>query len=116
MIAKQVGGSSSGSGLGKSSTLPRNMGSKSGPNPAPLPNRGKILTPLAGKKVVGSGAVVGSRKPSVVGGAASQSQPAGKPKPHSIRSCDTKLAQLILDEVIEGGSAVTWDDISGQEV
>jgi hypothetical protein len=35
---------------------------------------------------------------------------------HSIRSCDTKLAQLILDEVIEGGSPVTWDDISGQEV
>jgi spastin len=37
-------------------------------------------------------------------------------KPKNIRSCDSKLAQLILDEIIEGGTPVTWNDISGQQV
>jgi hypothetical protein len=58
--------------------------------------------------------VSGVRRPGV--GGATSSTVAKPLKPHSIRSCDTKLAQLILDEIIEGGSAVTWDMISGQEV
>lgn len=75
------------------------------------------MPPVTAQKKAGgmgvSGATAGIRRPPGVTGTAPQAKPA---KPHSIRSCDTKLAQLILDEVIEGGSAVTWDDISGQEV
>lgn len=92
---------------GKSNTLPRNMGSKS---TIPVTPRGRIPTPPVSKKV-------GLRKP---GGQNATTSTKGSQEnrkmTHSIRSCDTKLAQLILDEIIEGGSAVTWDDISGQEV
>lgn len=94
---------------GKSSTLPRNMGSKS-TIPTAVTPRGRIPTPPVSKKV-------GLRKP---GGQNAISSTKGsqenKRMTHSIRSCDTKLAQLILDEIIEGGSPVTWEDVSGQEV
>jgi hypothetical protein len=29
---------------------------------------------------------------------------------------DPKLAQIILDEILEGGASVQWEDIAGQEV
>lgn len=91
------------------------MGSKSGPGINSVLNKGKSATPPVGKRV---GAVTGTgalRKPGTP--AAGGNKPATEPrKANSIRSCDTKLAQLILDEIIEGGSAVTWEDVSGQEV
>lgn len=31
------------------------------------------------------------------------------------RAVDPKLAQLVLDEIVEGGAKVQWDDIAGQE-
>lgn len=60
---------------------------------------------------------VGMRKPGGQSSAISSTKGSqeNKKMTHSIRSCDTKLAQLILDEIIEGGSSVTWEDISGQE-
>lgn len=33
-----------------------------------------------------------------------------------LRNVDPKLAQIILDEIVDGGPAVNWDDIAGQEV
>jgi spastin len=32
-----------------------------------------------------------------------------------MKGVDPKLAQLILDEILEGGPPVEWDDIAGQE-
>ncbi|CAL8139894.1 unnamed protein product [Orchesella dallaii] len=92
---------------GKSSTLPRNMGSKS---TIPVVNpRGRIPTPPVSKKI-------GTRKPGQSSAITStKGSQENKKMTHSIRSCDSKLAQLILDEIIEGGSPITWDDISGQE-
>lgn len=34
----------------------------------------------------------------------------------ALKGVDPKLAQLVLDEVLEGGSPVQWEDIAGQEV
>lgn len=114
MASRQAwGGVAAGGGsLGKSNTLPRSMGLK-GPNAAVLANRGKPAAPQPYKKV-GAGAI-SSTNPRRPGVGTNPTKPETR-KPHSIRSCDTKLAQLILDEVIEGGSATTWDDISGNEV
>lgn len=36
-------------------------------------------------------------------------------KSPSLRGVDPKLAQNILDEIVEGGQAIQWDDIVGQE-
>lgn len=33
----------------------------------------------------------------------------------SLRGVDPKLAQAILDEIVEGGPAVQWEDIVGQD-
>lgn len=34
----------------------------------------------------------------------------------SLKGVDPKLAQIILDEILEGGASVQWEDIAGQEV
>ncbi|GAB6024464.1 hypothetical protein CHUAL_009623 [Chamberlinius hualienensis] len=33
-----------------------------------------------------------------------------------LKNVDSKLAQIILDEIVEGGAPVTWEDIAGEEV
>lgn len=37
-------------------------------------------------------------------------------KTPSLKGVDPKLAQIILDEILEGGPSVSWEDIAGQEV
>lgn len=37
-------------------------------------------------------------------------------KTTTLKGVDPKLAQIVLDEVLEGGSPIQWDDIAGQEV
>lgn len=34
----------------------------------------------------------------------------------SLKGVDPKLAQIIMDEILEGGTPVLWDDVAGQEV
>lgn len=34
----------------------------------------------------------------------------------ALKGVDPKLAQIILDEILEGGASVHWEDIAGQEV
>lgn len=41
---------------------------------------------------------------------------AGKRQIPQLKGVEPKLAQLILDEIMEGGAPVLWDDIAGQEV
>jgi len=33
-----------------------------------------------------------------------------------LKGVDPKLTQVILDEILEGGAPVQWEDIAGQEV
>lgn len=119
MTARQAWGS--GGGMSKSNTLPRNMGSRAGATGANIASNrgGRALVPTVGNKKVTPGTtpgqvagMTGAKRP----GGVTAGGPGGTRKLPSIRSCDSKLAHLILDEIIEGGSAVTWDDISGQEV
>lgn len=47
--------------------------------------------------------------------AAAKAKPAAS-KTTTLKGVDPKLAQIVLDEVLEGGSPIQWDDIAGQEV
>lgn len=33
-----------------------------------------------------------------------------------LKGVDPKLAQIVMDEILEGGTPVHWDDVAGQEV
>lgn len=33
-----------------------------------------------------------------------------------MKGVDNKLVQVIMDEIVEGGAKVRWNDIAGQEV
>ncbi|XP_075223768.1 spastin isoform X2 [Lycorma delicatula] len=93
--------------LAKSKTLPRSMGSKTyhvSPSPAKLSH-----TPPAVKRQLSGPSssplhkpMLNRTKPTVAKG--------------TLRGVDPKLAQLVLDEVLEGGSPVQWEDIAGQDV
>ncbi|XP_028034756.1 spastin isoform X2 [Bombyx mandarina] len=113
--------SSGGGPLMKSQTLPRSMGrSSSQPNssnggytrypmkPASTPPAVKrqLSVPVNGSPV--RRAVSGSQR-----GTPTRSR---TPQPAlTVRGVDPKLVQLILDEIVEGGPKVNWDDIAGQE-
>ncbi|VVC88355.1 unnamed protein product [Leptidea sinapis] len=118
--------SSMGGPLMKSQTLPRSMGrSSSQPNSS---NGGysrypvkPASTPPAVKRQL-SGAyqvpVNGSPVRRVVGGGSQKGTPTRSRTPQpalAVRGVDPKLVQLILDEIVEGGPKVHWDDIAGQE-
>jgi len=102
----------------RNNTLPRNTGSKTAPTTQTGVTgiKGKVTsTPPVSRKInPGPVRKGGQIIPTVVPGAKAGVTEVTKPK--FIRSCDSKLAQIILDEIIEGGSPITWNDISGQEV
>lgn len=63
--------------------------------------------------------VNGSPVRRVVGGGSQRGTPTRSRTPQStlsVRGVDPKLVQLILDEIVEGGPKVHWDDIAGQDV
>ena len=93
--------------------MPRNVGLRNGGTSTPAAQRGgrtpttpPVARRAAGATATGLGAGAAKKPGSAV---------PGKIDKRKIRSCDEKLAHLILDEIIENGSPVTWDDISGQE-
>lgn len=92
---------------GKSSTLPRNLGSKSHttnntPVRVPQTPPGLKRTPLISP---GSPSHrVNTLKTST-----------GNKTSSLLKGVDSKLAQVVLDEVLEGGSPVKWQDIAGQD-
>ncbi|XP_063387077.1 spastin isoform X3 [Cydia fagiglandana] len=113
----------SGSGpLMKSQTLPRSMGrSSSQPNSSTY-NRYPVKpasTPPAVKRQLSSAYQVpvnGSPVRRAVG--SNRGTPTRSRTPQqtlTVRGVDPKLVQLILDEIVEGGPKVQWDDIAGQE-
>ncbi|RZF34158.1 hypothetical protein LSTR_LSTR003568 [Laodelphax striatellus] len=100
--------------LTKSKTLPRSMGSKAynviaaGPSPSPSKH---AHTPPAIKRQISQGPSSSPlHKP-----AANRTNRPTSLNSKCIRGVDPKLAQLVLDEVLEGGSPVHWEDIAGQE-
>ncbi|XP_034249792.1 spastin isoform X2 [Thrips palmi] len=124
-----------GSGHNRSNTLPRNMGSRSwsnissarvvkpsstppavkrqmsGPSSSPVhrssSSSGGSHSSHAGHSRHGSGHGAGNN--SVGPGAPGKRQPV-------LKGVDSKLANLILDEIVEGSCPVQWDDIAGQKV
>nr|CAD7262210.1 unnamed protein product [Timema shepardi] len=99
--------------LNKSQTLPRSMGSRSR-NAAPTATVNKpSSTPPAIKRQLSGPSSSPVRRPT--SGPAGGSKAASRKNP-ALKGVDPKLAQIILDEILEGGSPIHWEDIAGQEV
>lgn len=88
------------------------MGSKSTPVQPVRPFNKLSSTPPAIKKQLSVSGPTSSpaRKTSTSGTSKVTSK-----KSAALRGVDSKLAQSILDEIIEGGPAIQWDDIVGQD-
>ncbi|KAK2575478.1 hypothetical protein KPH14_011206 [Odynerus spinipes] len=105
-----------GTNMSKSQTLPRSMGRTSTMQPTHRVTPVKPLsTPPSVKRqlsVPGNGSPL--RRPATP--TASNSN-RGTPtrKVLLLKGVDPKLAQVILDEILEGGTAIQWEDIAGQE-
>lgn len=103
--------------MGKSQTLPRNLGSRSQPNIASAMGGRPIKptsTPPAVKRQLSGPSSSPIHKTS-----SSKSSSKGTHKSHksaNLKGIDAKLAQMILDEIQDGGPVIKWDDIAGQQV
>lgn len=98
---------------GKSNTLPRNLGSKSHstnntPVRVPQTPPGLKRTPLVTNNI-------SPGSPSHRTNSLKTSKKNNKTS-NLLKGVDSKLAQLVLDEVLEGGSPIQWQDIAGQEI
>ncbi|XP_033179063.1 spastin isoform X3 [Bombus impatiens] len=111
-----VPGKRVGTVISKSQTLPRSMGRST-----PVQSCHRVTpikpssTPPSVKRqlsVPGNGSPV--RRP---GTPTTSNSNRGTPtrKVPLLKGVDPKLAQVILDEILEGGAAVHWEDIAGQE-
>ncbi|KAI5706626.1 hypothetical protein M8J75_009902 [Diaphorina citri] len=92
----------------KSNTLPRNVGSKahsSNNTPVRVPQ-----TPPGQKRTT----LISPGSPSHRLNTLKNSTTTNKSS--NLKGVDSKLAQVVLDEILEGGSPVQWQDIAGQEV
>ncbi|KAJ8938507.1 hypothetical protein NQ318_005171 [Aromia moschata] len=103
--------------LSKSQTLPRSMGSRAAPVQPVRPFNKISSTPPAIKKQLSNPGSAGSpaRRLNNNNNGASTSKASARGRSPSLRGVDPKLAQAILDEIVEGGPPVQWDDIVGQE-
>ncbi|CAH1114592.1 unnamed protein product [Psylliodes chrysocephalus] len=108
--------------LSKSLTLPRSMGSRNAPVQPVRPFNKISSTPPAIKKQLsvpgnsGSPARKANSANNNNNGGASTSKQAQRARSTSLRGVDPKLANAILDEIVEGGPLVQWEDIVGQDV
>uniref|UniRef100_A0A146L6H0 Spastin n=1 Tax=Lygus hesperus TaxID=30085 RepID=A0A146L6H0_LYGHE len=102
-----IGSVCRGNVLVKSKTLPRSMGSKShNVNQVPA----KIThTPPAIKRQFSGPCTSPVHKPTT-------KLKASVVKAGYLKGVDPKLAQIVMDEILEGGTPVHWDDVAGQEI
>ncbi|XP_076656723.1 spastin isoform X2 [Halictus rubicundus] len=111
-----VPGKRVGTAISKSQTLPRSMG-----RTVPVQSCHRVTpvkptsTPPSVKRqlsVPGNGSPI--RRP---GTPTATNSNRGTPtrKAPILKGVDPKLAQVIVDEILEGGAAVHWEDIAGQE-
>ncbi|XP_028142184.1 spastin isoform X2 [Diabrotica virgifera virgifera] len=106
--------------LSKSLTLPRSMGSRNTPVQPVRPFNKISSTPPAVKKQLSVPGNAGSPARKVNSGnninaAAGTSKQGQRVRSPSLRGVDPKLAHAILDEIVEGGPAIQWEDIVGQD-
>ncbi|CAG9859431.1 unnamed protein product [Phyllotreta striolata] len=108
--------------LSKSLTLPRSMGSRNAPVQPVRPFNKISSTPPAIKKQLSIPGNSGSpaRKSANLNSnnnnsGASSSKPGQRARSMSLRGVDPKLANAVLDEIVEGGQSVQWEDIVGQD-
>ncbi|KAJ8941356.1 hypothetical protein NQ314_010419, partial [Rhamnusium bicolor] len=103
--------------MSKSQTLPRSMGSRTAPVQPVRPFNKISSTPPAVKKQMSVPGNTGSpaRRLNNNNNGASTSKTSTRGRSPSLRGVDPKLAQAILDEIVEGGPPVQWDDIVGQD-
>lgn len=103
-----IGGNSHITSLVKSKTLPRSMGSRS--YSAGSPSTIKILnTPPAIKRQFSGPCVSPVHK-------STTKVKALVGRSTNLKGVDPKLAQIVMDEILEGGTPVHWDDVAGQEI
>ncbi|RZC40663.1 spastin [Asbolus verrucosus] len=101
--------------LAKSQTLPRSMGSRTAPIQPVRPFNKLSSTPPAVKKQLSVPGNAGSPARKAANSIATPSKSTSRGKSPTLRGVDSKLAQCILDEIVEGGLQVQWDDIIGQD-
>lgn len=90
------------------------MGSRTAPIQPVRPFNKLSSTPPAVKKQLSVPGNAGSpaRKAAIL---APNNKSNSRGKSTNLRGVDSKLAQCILDEIVEGGLQVQWDDIIGQD-
>ncbi|XP_063231005.1 spastin isoform X1 [Bacillus rossius redtenbacheri] len=104
-----------GTATSKSQTLPRSMGSRTRNNvPVPAPSK-PSSTPPAIKRQLSGPSSSPVRRPGNHS-SSNRGTPSRRTSTPALKGVDPKLAQIILDEVLEGGAPVHWEDIAGQEV
>ncbi|XP_057661177.1 spastin isoform X1 [Diorhabda carinulata] len=104
--------------LSKSLTLPRSMGSRNAPIQPVRPFNKISSTPPAVKKQLSVPGNTGSparKVNNVNNNGGSTSKQGQRVRSSSLRGVDPKLGQAILDEIVEGGPSVQWEDIVGQD-
>ncbi|XP_066996919.2 spastin isoform X1 [Anabrus simplex] len=104
-----------GSVANKSQTLPRSMGSRSQNSLGTTRPAKPTSTPPAIKRQLSGPSSSPVRRASG-SNAGSKGTPSRKTPCPTLKGVDPKLAQIILDEILEGGAPVQWEDIAGQEV
>ena len=105
-----------GSVMSKSQTLPRSMGRSTPTLPChrtPIKPSGTPPSMKRQLSVPGNGSPI--RRPGTPSGTHSNRGTPTRKVP-LLKGVDPKLAQVILDEILEGSTAVQWEDIAGQEV
>ncbi|XP_014486183.1 PREDICTED: spastin isoform X2 [Dinoponera quadriceps] len=105
-----------GAPLSKSQTLPRNMGRSAPIQPChrTVPIKPSSTPPSVKRQlsVPGNGSPI--RRPGTPTASSSNRSTPTRKVP-ILKGVDPKLAQVILDEILEGGAPVQWEDIAGQE-
>ncbi|XP_066152495.1 spastin isoform X2 [Euwallacea fornicatus] len=102
--------------LSKSQTLPRSMGSRSAPIQPVRPFNKISSTPPVVKKQLSIPGNVSSpvRRTNTIGGPSNNNR-SNRSLPSTLKGVDQKLAQSIMDEIVDGGPQVKWEDVVGQE-
>uniref|UniRef100_A0A8C4PZW5 Spastin n=1 Tax=Eptatretus burgeri TaxID=7764 RepID=A0A8C4PZW5_EPTBU len=101
--------------VGSRRSSPPNTGSSSPRQGSPTASGRRLIgqaTVSAGKSLLskGGGSRPGSR------GSTPTASPARKTELKNLRNVDSKLASLILNEIVDNAPSVHWEDIAGQEL
>ncbi|XP_021938836.1 spastin isoform X2 [Zootermopsis nevadensis] len=105
-----------GTAMNKSQTLPRSMGRSHSNIISPRPNKPASTPPTIKRQLSGPSSSPVRRPSNNSTNSVTKGTPSRKTPSPALKGVDPKLAQIILDEILEGGASVQWEDIAGQEV